>query len=327
MKRLLPLAAAFLFFAFAGQALSQPAFDKSDAFRPTGATVAVTGGNSAAGTAVALSASGPEEIIYNSGTVGAWVTFGGSSASAAVGTTIFIAGGQSEEVYSGVQTYVDAYGVGGTPVLYVTPGIGLASGWGASGGSVSAAVTAASGAFAAGAIVDLTNVETTAGGSAPSKAISIQGIAGGTPIIDSLAQINGTTILTGAGATGAGSQRTTVAQDNTTIAGSPNTTILNNNPNATANSPDSVAATVATGNTFQQVFAANSTRTQCRIFNPVSATETLLVFDGTSAATANASIGLGPGAGYFCAGNGTVNRNAIFVTAATTGHAFSDAGS
>lgn len=45
------------------------------------------------------------------------------------------------------------------------------------------------------------------------------GGGGGTSNVN-ISQIGGTTVLTGAGATGAGSERTTVAQDTTTIAGS-----------------------------------------------------------------------------------------------------------
>lgn len=44
-------------------------------------------------------------------------------------------------------------------------------------------------------------------------------VAGGTPFNVNLTQIGGVTVLAGAGATGAGSQRETVAQDTTTIAG------------------------------------------------------------------------------------------------------------
>jgi hypothetical protein len=66
-------------------------------------------------------------------------------------------------------------------------------------------------------------------GSASGGVLTIQGVASMTPILATVtatnlstneAQINGVTPLMGAGATGAGSQRVTAAQDTTTIAGS-----------------------------------------------------------------------------------------------------------
>lgn len=73
------------------------------------------------------------------------------------------------------------------------------------------------------------NVAGTGTAGTPGTAVlTIQGISGGTAVPISVSsavpinqtEVGGTTILTGAGATGAGSPRVTVAQDTTTIAGS-----------------------------------------------------------------------------------------------------------
>lgn len=84
------------------------------------------------------------------------------------------------------------------------------------------------------------------------------------------------------------------------------------------------ALTVTTGNTFQQVFAANSSRLSATIQNPADATETLYVNigDALGSATKARSIQLSPGGSYSAAGNGTVEQGNINVTAAATGHAF-----
>lgn len=80
---------------------------------------------------------------------------------------------------------------------------------------------------------------TTIAGSAPGTAgtpsanvVTVQGSASMTPVANNQTQINGTTLLAGTGAQGAGAQRVTVATDTATIAGSAPTTVLLAQPQA-----------------------------------------------------------------------------------------------
>ena len=84
------------------------------------------------------------------------------------------------------------------------------------------------------------------------------------------------------------------------------------------------SSTVTAGGTFQSALASNGSRTGCLIQNPVTATENLFVFFGTtgSATTAN-SISLGAGSAVSCSIGGiAVATDNIAVSATTTGHAF-----
>lgn len=82
------------------------------------------------------------------------------------------------------------------------------------------------------------------------------------------------------------------------------------------------SATVATGGTFQTVFAANAGRHDCVIENPTTATEALYVHaDAGSATTAN-SFSLAAGGVFNCAAYGIVTPDIVQVTAVTTAHAF-----
>ncbi|HWE98839.1 MAG TPA: hypothetical protein VG248_03495 [Caulobacteraceae bacterium] len=95
----------------------------------------------------------------------------------------------------------------------------------------------------------------------------------------------------------------------------------------TAVTPTDAAGTIATGGTFQTVFASNSSRTNCLIANPITATETLFVHYTAASATTSNSIGLAAGAAFTCNGSGVVVTGAIQVEATTTGHAFVATGS
>lgn len=86
----------------------------------------------------------------------------------------------------------------------------------------------------------------------------------------------------------------------------------------------STAATVTLGNTFQTLLAAKTTRQGCTIYNPLTATETLFVnFGVLASATTGNSFGISPGGSINCSNpNGSLNGQAVNVTAATNGHAF-----
>lgn len=57
-------------------------------------------------------------------------------------------------------------------------------------------------------------------GTASANVLSVQGVASMTPVANNQTQVNGTTLLAGTGAQGAGSPRVTVATDTATVAGS-----------------------------------------------------------------------------------------------------------
>ena len=79
-----------------------------------------------------------------------------------------------------------------------------------------------------------------------------------------------------------------------------------------------ISGTVTLGASYQQVQPYDSNRLNCTIQNPYNATENLNVELGTMAQP----YVLGPGQ-PFSTLNATVNaKDAIFVTATTTGHAF-----
>jgi hypothetical protein len=91
--------------------------------------------------------------------------------------------------------------------------------------------------------------------------------------------------------------------------------------------PADASGTIATGGSFQQVFAANSSRVGCWIQNPATATEVLKVYFQQGTATLAKATDLSPGAGFNCQFGGAVVTGAISVEAATTTHAFVAAGS
>jgi hypothetical protein len=93
-----------------------------------------------------------------------------------------------------------------------------------------------------------------------------------------------------------------------------------------AYAPPDASTTVTTGGTFQTVFASNTSRTNCFIENPTSATEPLYVHWTTASPTTSNSASLGPGASFTCAGANTVVTGSIQITATTTGHVFVAAG-
>lgn len=80
------------------------------------------------------------------------------------------------------------------------------------------------------------------------------------------------------------------------------------------------SGTIATGNTSQQVFAANPARTLLIIQNPANATEVLYVDFGTPA-TAATAIELQPG-GTVNFVSGVTPTGTVNVSAATAGHVY-----
>jgi hypothetical protein len=195
-------------------------------------------------------------------------------------------------------------------------------------------------------------------GTANANPVTVQGIAGMTKLLvtpDSVAlpanqsvnvaQVNGITTLTGAGASGTGSQRHTVAQDTTTIAGSaPGTagtpsanvvtvqgaasmTKLLVTPDAATSTPAAATASaIVTGGTA--VTLITGPVNGCYVTNPltladenIAAAEVAYVNPVTTA-TANGrgtNSALQPGQTFTCPPGMTTNLSAI---AATTAHAF-----
>lgn len=94
-----------------------------------------------------------------------------------------------------------------------------------------------------------------------------------------------------------------------------------------AQNPADASTTVTTGGTFQTVFPSNTSRVNCFIQNPTSATEVLYVHWNTASASTSNSASLGPGSSFTCAGNGSVVTGTISVTATSTGHPFVAGGS
>lgn len=86
--------------------------------------------------------------------------------------------------------------------------------------------------------------------------------------------------------------------------------------------PADASGAVATGLTFQQIFATNTSRVNCFVMNPTTATEPLYVHWTTASPTLANSASLGPGASFTCAGSNSVVTGAVQVTATTNGHVF-----
>jgi hypothetical protein len=86
------------------------------------------------------------------------------------------------------------------------------------------------------------------------------------------------------------------------------------------------SGTIASGNIFQTVLSpASTTRKGCTIQNPPDATETLYVdvTDTTNPTPTKArSYQLTPGGTFSCGQAGVIVGDVIYLTAATTGHAF-----
>jgi hypothetical protein len=93
------------------------------------------------------------------------------------------------------------------------------------------------------------------------------------------------------------------------------------NVNATpvdVSSPTDASGTITTGGTPQQVLASNANRKRFIISNPSTATEVLSFCYGASGA---GKIDLNPGMSWNEA-DFSISADAIFLVAATTGHAF-----
>jgi hypothetical protein len=168
-----------------------------------------------------------------------------------------------------------------------------------------------------------------------------------------VAQVNGATTLTGAGATGTGAQRETVAQDTTTIAGSapgvagtPSTNVVSVqgasggtpvpvNGTVSANGAANVtqndcSGTVTTGGTAVNAFTAQASLHGFTIFN-TNTTEVMWISFTTTAAAATAGSYPLPaptattyaGGGSYTSPPGQGTNHALSVVAATSGHTFS----
>lgn len=155
------------------------------AFAPTGqASLSVSNSSSR----VALGSAGPTAVVKNTGANVAYILFGSSGATATTSSYPVLAG---EEVAFNVgsNTYIAGITASSTTTLLVTTGTGLPA----------------------------LAISSSGGGGTVSISQATPGTTNGTAIVG----VNAATALAGAGATGAGSLRTTVAQDSTTLAGSP----------------------------------------------------------------------------------------------------------
>ena len=70
------------------------------------------------------------------------------------------------------------------------------------------------------------------------------------------------------------------------------------------------------------MFAANTSRVNCTIQNPPTATEILYVHYTSASPTTSNSVGLGAGSTFNCVAAGAVVTGQIQAEGATTGHAF-----
>jgi hypothetical protein len=152
-----------------------------------------------------------------------------------------------------------------------------------------------------------------------------------------LGKVGGTSVLTGAGATGGGALRTTVAQDTTTIGGSAPGTAGSASPNVlsvqgvssmtpiiTSVQPltsTENAVTITTANTFQSAAASSGTRKGCSI-QYTGGTIGYVFFGANTSASKAASFQLAPGASASCNVPGGVLNDNIAVTSATASDTF-----
>lgn len=149
------------------------------------------------------------------GGVNGTVGVGGLAATGAVlaGNPVLIAGSDGTDARniatnSSGQPVVVGAGVAGTPAGGVVSVQGVASGTN---------LNVAQGTASA---LNATIVGSGSAGTAATGVVTVQGIAAMTPIAENLSQVGGTTVSTGTGAVGSGSQRVAVAEDTNTIAGS-----------------------------------------------------------------------------------------------------------
>lgn len=170
--------------------------------------------------------------------------------------------------------------------------------------------------------------------------------AGGVVSVD-IATVNGVTTLTGAGAAGTGSQRSTTAQDATTIAGSapgtagtPSTNVVSVQ-GVTSGTPiptngavnvtlTDCSGTVSTGNTAVNAFTAQTTLHGFTIINDDTTEVMWISFTTTAAASTVGSYPIPAptattfaGGGSFTSPPGMGTNHALSVVAATNGHKFS----
>jgi len=159
-----------------------------------------------------------------------------------------------------------------------------------------------------------------------------------------ITQVGGNAVLTGAGATGTGSQRTTVAQDATTVAGSapgtagtPSTNVVSvqgvsgGTPQPVTSSPGSRTivpldvSTVTTGGTAVTALTAGHRTAGGFLLNPIGATINLCINEqGTASGTTSsgALTCIVPGQTY----NLTPAAGAVSVITSDSSHPFSGQG-
>lgn len=266
---------------------------------------------------------GATVVVYNTGSNIASVNLGNTSVTAtALNDQIWPQCWMAFSVGSNVD--LAAFGIGGTTTLVISGGTGLPTGGCASSGGAANASVGATGSAVPGSATyggmnvagNLTGMTGTShglsvdasgatiaaqgtgtAGTPAGNLLTVQGVTGMTPVATNTSQINGTTGLAGAGATGAGSQRVTAAQDTTTIAGSAPGTA--GTPSANVVTVQGAASMTPLATNQTQVNGATLSATNPLLMQPTDGTavnsathplfNTAKVWDGTNTATVKAA--------------------------------------
>jgi hypothetical protein len=93
-------------------------------------------------------------------------------------------------------------------------------------------------------------------------------------------------------------------------------------PNGYTSTDGSGSLTAGTTASFTTILASSSTRHDCTIQNPSTATEVIYIHSTTASPTTANSFTLTPGSTFKCAGGGIVITDAISASAATNPHPY-----
>lgn len=212
--RLLSLVSLGALLTSGALAQSNPGFTGTNDGTPiTATTGGVTG---------PLPSGGSSIVVSNTGSNAVYCKLGDTATT----SSQYIASGSWFQFQRINQTTITCITATSTTVVNIVAGAGQATGAGGGGSGGGGG----GGSVTQGTVPWIVAGQGTAG-TAATGVVTVQGIAAMTPLLVTpsalpanqsvnVAQINGVTTLTGAGATGTGSQRVTAAQDTTTIAGS-----------------------------------------------------------------------------------------------------------
>lgn len=150
--------------------------------------------------------------------------------------------------------------------------------------------------------------------------VSVQGVAGGQPVVDNITQIGGNAINTGIGAAGTGTARVSVSNDSkiipwdgtnqATFKASSTAPVIADTAIVTSERPDNIGtptfASVSCATSSTTLLAAGTALNYLMIRNPVTATAVVWIrYDGSAATAAAPSIDLPPGAEWDGFASGT----------------------